>query len=79
MKHLTLLKVYKKDDYGVDYNFIFIRFKERSFLQLSIGWFEYGSGPFIQFSSGMGNLLSVLLSIGKFGLTVDLFGHNWYI
>lgn len=70
-------RFYKKNDFGVDYNFIFLTFNKFSALQLSIGWFDCGTWPFLQLSAGLNNLLSVLLCIGKFSISFDLFGNTW--
>jgi len=74
---IKLFKFYKKEDFGIDYNFIFLTFKRFSVFQLSIGWFDYGSWPFLQLSAGLNNLLSVLICIGKFSISFDLFGNTW--
>ena len=69
-----------RNDYGKEYCLTLLTTKRYSLLQVSFDVGEYSKWtelPYFQMSLGNGRLLSVLFTISKFGLSVDLFGRNW--
>jgi hypothetical protein len=51
--------------------------KYYSLLQTSVHWFECPVWPFLQIQSGMGNLISILFSVYKFGFNIGLLERTW--
>lgn len=80
MKLFQVAKWGVRNDYGKEY-YLTLFFTERySLLQVSFDVGEYSKWtelPYFQMSSGNGRLLSVLFTISKFGICVDLLGRNW--
>lgn len=74
---MRLFKFKKIQDFGTDYEFTFLQGKLRSFIQLSVGWAEYPSWPYLQVSLGMNNLLDILFFAHSFSLNFTIFSYNW--
>jgi hypothetical protein len=69
-----------RDDYGKEYYFTLCTTKHYSLLQFAFDVGElskWNEPPYIQICSGYGRLFSLIFTISKFGLCVDLFGRNW--
>ena len=69
-----------RNDYGTEVYFTLFTTKHYSLLQVAfdIGeysrWYEF---PYMQVSFGNGRLFSLLFTISKIGISIDLFGRNW--
>jgi hypothetical protein len=69
---------YKRhEDFGTEHIFSILRGKKFSLLQVTIGWDDYASFPYIQASSGNNSLLNVLFYAYRFSLSFELIGRNW--
>jgi len=80
MKIFQVAKFYVRKDYGREYNLTLFFTERYSLLQVSFDVGEYSKWyepPYLQISSGNGRLFSLLFTISKFGICVDLFGRNW--
>lgn len=80
MKLFQVAKWGVRNDYGREYNLTLFFTERYSLLQVSFDVGEYSKWtelPYFQISSGNGRLLSVLFTISKFGICVDLLGRNW--
>lgn len=52
-------------------------FKERSLIQLSLGWNDEPSWPYLQISSGYGRVFDMLICLHKFSFSFDIFSRTW--
>jgi hypothetical protein len=69
---------YKRhEDFGTEHIFSILRGRNFSLLQVSVGWDDYASWPYIQVSSGNNSLLDVLFYVYRFSLSFELFARNW--
>ena len=74
---MKLFRYKRHEDFGVEHIFSLLRGKEFSLLQVSVGWDDYASWPYIQVSSGNNSLLDVLFYAYRFSLSFELIGRNW--
>lgn len=51
--------------------------KDWSLLQVSIGWNDIPTWPYVQIKSGYGSTLSICFWVYKFGLDVDILSRTW--
>lgn len=80
MKLFQVAKWGVRNDYGREYHLTLFFTERYSLLQVSFDVGEYSKWtepPYFQMSSGNGRLLSILFTISKFGICVDLLGRNW--
>jgi hypothetical protein len=74
---MKLIKFTRDSDYGQDL-YVQVLFNKRwALLQTSVHWFECPVWPFLQIQSGMGNLISILFSVYKFGFNIGLLERTW--
>jgi len=69
-----------RDDYGKEYYMTLLTGRRYSLLQVAFDIGEYGKWfefPYLQISMGYGRLFSLLFTISKIGISIDLFGRNW--
>ena len=74
---MKLLDFYTKEDFGTEYIFTLLKGKERSFIQTSFSWNDYGGGPYLQIAFGNNRLMDVLLWVWKLGFSFELLGITW--
>lgn len=72
-----LVKYNKREDFGTDYYVQILNIKRLSLLQVSVSWNDYPSWPYIQLRSGIGDVLSIVFWVYKFGLDITLLGRTW--
>ena len=77
---MKLLNFGIRRDYGTEVYFTLLTTKRYSLLQVAFDIGEYGKWfefPYLQVSFGNGRLFSLLFTISKIGISIDLFGRNW--
>lgn len=74
---MKLFQLNSREDFGREYYFSFLTIKDYSLFQLSVDYNDYSSYPFIQITSGMGKLFSILASVWRFGFCLELLARNW--
>ena len=74
---MRLIKFTHNCDYGHDWYVQVLFTKQWALLQVSIHWYECPVWPFLQIQFGMGNLISILFSVYKFGLNIGLLERTW--
>jgi len=74
---MKLIKFTHDCDYGQDWYVQVLFTKRWSLLQVSVSWCECPVWPFLQIQSGMGNLISILFSVYKFGFNIGLLERTW--
>jgi hypothetical protein len=74
---MKLFEFVYKSEWGRDYNYIFLKTKNYSFVQLSVFWGDGIQWPYIQITSGSGKLLGILFWVGKFSFDIDILGRTW--
>jgi hypothetical protein len=77
---MKLFDFKKREDYGTDYYFSFLKTKKHTALQLSVSYCEYdASWPYMQISIGMGKVFGVFCYFWKFGFDFDILGNTWWL
>ena len=66
-----------REDFGKEYYTQILHTKQWALLQASVSWNDFPTFPFIQVKSGMGTLLSIVVSVYKLGFDVDIFSRPW--
>lgn len=74
---MSLIKFNKRVDFGTDYYVQLLNIKRLSLLQVSISWNDFPSWPYLQLRSGIGDVLSFVFWVYKFGLDITLLGRTW--
>lgn len=74
---MKLLSYRRYQDYGVEHIFSLFRGEKFSLFQLSVGWDEYKSWPYVQVSSGNNNLFDFLFYAYRFSCSFSLIGRTW--
>ena len=80
MKIFQVAKFYTREDYGKEYCLTLFFNEHHALLQVAFDIGEYGKWfefPYLQVSFGNGRLFSLLFTISKIGISIDLFGRNW--
>ena len=74
-----------RKDFGTEYYLKVMSFgkhipkplKGRTVIQLSIGYDNYYSWPYMQITSGSNSLFGVLLCVYRYSFSFDLLGYTW--
>ncbi len=66
-----------KEDYGTEYNFIILKGKRRSLIQISFHWNDYPDFPYFQISFGNYRVIDILFWCWRFGFELSLFDFTW--
>jgi hypothetical protein len=74
---VKLIDFFKKEDFGTEYCLTLFKFKNRSLLQFSFGWYDYPARPSIILYMGLNSLIDVMISCWKIGLCAEVLNHNW--
>ena len=64
-------------DFGKEHYFIFLKTKEYSLVQFSIGLSDYPKRFYLQLTSGMGRVFGSIFSLHRLEIGLDLIGRNW--
>ena len=74
---MKLISFKHREDYGHEWYVQVLHNKHWALLQASVSWNDYPTFPFLQVKSGMGTLLSIVVSVYKLGFDVDVFSRTW--
>ena len=74
---MKLVKFTHEEDYGQDWYVQVLFTKRWALFQASAHWYKYPVWPFLQIQFGMGNLISILFSVYKFGFNIGLLERTW--
>jgi hypothetical protein len=82
---MSIIKIFKKEDFGTDVYFQVINFgnrfprplKNRSVLQFSFGWMDFPSGPYLQIIMGSNGLFGLIFMLYRFSFDVDILSRTW--
>lgn len=74
---MKLIKITKKEDFGIEYIIQVINIKKLSLFQVSVSWNDYASWPYFQLKSGTGDVLNVLFWAYKIGIDFTILGRTW--
>lgn len=85
LKNVRLIKFFHREDYGNEIGVKIFNtgkhfprvFKNRSVLQASLSWNDYGGWPYLHITSGGGKIFGLLFIAYKFGFDLDLLGYTW--
>ena len=74
---MKLIKFSHREDYG-HYWYLQVLFTKRwALFQGCVSWREYPGWPYLQVTSGMGKLISVMFQVYKFGFDVGFLERTW--
>lgn len=73
---MKLLKYTRKEDFGIEHAFHVLCFKNYALLQIFVGWDDYSSWPYFQFSSGHGRVFDILFYVHKFSMNIVFPGRS---
>jgi hypothetical protein len=82
---MNLIKFKHREDFGDDWYVQILNtgrhfpkiLKNRSLLQVSVGWNDYPGWPYLQITFGSNGLLGILFWVYKFGLDIDFCSRTW--
>jgi len=74
---MKMISFKHREDYGHEWYVQVLHNKHCALLQASVSWNDYPTFPFLQVKSGMGTLLSIVVSVYKLGFDVDVFSRTW--
>lgn len=74
---IELFSFKKLKDFGVDYNFALLKTEICSVVQISIGYYDEYSWPYLQIHMGGNQLFSFLCYFWKLSFAIDILGRTW--
>ena len=74
---MKLISFKYREDYGHEWYVQVFHNKRWALLQASVSYNDYASWPYIQITSGMGTLLSIMVCVYKLGFDVGVCEHTW--
>ena len=74
---MKLFRYTHRYDFGHDWCFQVLNVRNWSLLQVSVGWNDIPTWPYVQIKSGYGSTLSTCFWVYKFGLDVDILSRTW--
>ena len=77
MRKMKLIKFSHREDYGHDWYLQVLFTKRWALFQGSVSWCEYPGWPYLQVTSGMGKLISVMFQVHRFGFDVGFLERTW--
>lgn len=74
---MKLIQFNKRYDFGHEVYFSFLTLGDYSLIQVSFDYNEHGGFPYLNITSGYGKLISILVTVWRFGFCLDLLARNW--
>jgi len=74
---MRLISFKHREDYGDEFYVQILHIKYWALLQASVSWNDFPTFPFLQVKSGMGTLLSIVVSVYKLGFDIGICEHTW--
>jgi hypothetical protein len=79
MRSFKLFGFEKRDDYGTDYYFSFLKTSKYTFLQVSLSICEIPSRPYLQITMGENKLFGVFCYFWRIGADFDILAKTWRV
>ena len=74
---MKLIKFSHNQEWGHDWYLQVLFTKQWALFQGCVSWCEYAGWPYLEIRSGMGRLISMMLTVHKFSLSISLFERTW--
>jgi hypothetical protein len=74
---VNLITFKRREDFGTELYTQILHNKRWALLQASVSWNDFPTFPFLQVKSGMGTLLSIVVSVYKLGFDVGFMERTW--
>ena len=74
---MKLISFKRREDFGTELYTQILYNKRWALLQASVSWNDFPTFPFLQVKSGMGTLLSIVVSVYKLGFDVGFMERTW--
>ena len=74
---MNLITFKRREDFGTELYTQILHNKRWALLQASVSWNDFPTFPFLQVKSGMGTLLSIVVSVYKLGFDVGFMERTW--
>jgi len=78
MTNFKIVEFKKRNDWGEDYYFSFLKGKRFTVIQVSFNVCGTKGYPYIQVQMGMGKLFGLLAYAWRLGLDFDICGRTWF-
>ena len=79
MKLFKLYDFEKRDDYGTDLYFSFLKTQSYTLLQLSVSYCEFASWPYLQITMGQNSLFGTFCYFWRLGFDFTILGRTWRV
>jgi hypothetical protein len=79
MQSFKLFDFEKRDDYGTDLYFSFLKTQSYTALQVSVSYCEYAAWPYLQITVGQNKLFGIFFYIWKIGADIDIASRTWRV
>ena len=76
---MKLFDFEKREDYGTDLYFSFLKTPSYTLLQVSVSYCEFASWPYLQITLGQNKLFGIFCYFYKFGFDVDIVSRTWRV
>jgi hypothetical protein len=74
---VKLISFKRREDFGTELYTQILHTKRWALLQASVSWNDFPTFPFLQVKSGMGTLLSIVVSVYKLGFDIGVCERTW--
>jgi hypothetical protein len=74
---VKLISFKRRKDFGTELYTQILHTKRWALLQASVSWNDFPTFPFLQVKSGMGTLLSIVVSVYKLGFDIGVCERTW--
>jgi len=79
MQSFKLFDFEKRDDWGTDLYFSFLKTSKYTFLQVCLSLCEYPAWPYLQITMGENKLFGIFFYFWRIGFDVDLVSKTWRV
>lgn len=76
---MKLFDFEKREDYGTDLYFSFLKTQRYTALQFSVSYCEFASWPYVQITLGQNKLFGFFCYVWKLGFDIDVLGRTWRV
>ena len=77
MQSFKLFDFEKRDDWGTDLYFSFLKTSKYTFLQVCLSLCEYPAWPYLQITMGENKLFGIFFYVWRIGADFDILARNW--
>ena len=67
----------KRDDYGTDLYFSFLKTSRYTLLQISVSYCEHPAWPYLQITMGENKLFGIFCYFWKLGADINIVSRTW--